>query len=39
MLPTEQAAPLPGGQTKMLPAIVSYYEHLNYFKASRLPIK
>ena len=26
-------------QTKMLPAIVSYYEHLNYFKAYRLPIK
>lgn len=24
-------------QTKMLPAIVSYYEHLNYFKAYRLP--
>ena len=26
-------------QTKMLPAIVSYYEHLNYFKAYRLPKK
>lgn len=24
-------------QTKMLPAIVSYYEHLNYFKAYKLP--
>lgn len=26
-------------QTKRLPAIVSYYEHLNYFKAYKLPNK